>query len=435
MILLIFCVMNILNAFLYFTKKYNLFILLSLVILFIEPVFQKLLDSSLFGATFNVFGFDRIKSNLIIIVSYVLILLYSKKNNFPQKNTQSINKYIFIVLFFHAFNILFSNNVTNSLVITIVSIVGPVLFFYILLYTPSKVFFDNQALLKNVYVSVIAFLCIGLVMYNNSVGKEEFTGEGIIRTGGGLWLSNISTQILAFFFPLIFSKIKFRFSNILRPILIILFIILMIISMSRTALIVYTIMLIFVFYKMKRNFIFVIVGLAFLKLVVNFSSQILNVDVVGSYSQRFTKDTDVLKTLENDSRFEVYSESFDILKGNEILGTGISSFKELNTNNFSNAHNIFINVLVERGFVGLILLLLLIFYFFSLNNKGIKLFENYQQERELLKLIRIGAIGFFLIGLSGNDLFVNSGFVNGWATYILVFLLAIQIKKINALKV
>jgi hypothetical protein len=79
------------------------------------------------------------------------------------------------VLVFHAFNILFSHNVTNSLVISIVSIVGPVLFFYVLLLTPSKVFFDDQALLKNVYLSVIIFLCIGLVMYNNTVGKGEFT--------------------------------------------------------------------------------------------------------------------------------------------------------------------------------------------------------------------------------------------------------------------
>jgi hypothetical protein len=85
MILLVFCLLNIFNVFLCFSKKYNSFILLSLVILFIEPIFQKLLDPSLFGATFNVFGFDRIKSNLIIITSYVLILLNSKKNSFPQK--------------------------------------------------------------------------------------------------------------------------------------------------------------------------------------------------------------------------------------------------------------------------------------------------------------------------------------------------------------
>ena len=113
---------------------------------------------------------------------------------------------------------------------------------------------------------------------------------------------------------------------------------------------------------------------------------------------------------------------------------GISSFNELNKNNYSNAHNIFINIFVERGFIGLILLFIFIFYFFSVNSKGIKLFEKYQLEQDFLKLIRIGVIGFFLIGLTGNDMFINSGFVSGWATYILVFLLAIQIKKINALK-
>ena len=97
-------------------------------------------------------------------------------------------------------------------------------------------------------------------------------------------------------------------------------------------------------------------------LALNFAQTIFKVDVVDLYTKRFIEGGDALETAEGDARFEVYKEGFDIVKGNEILGTGISTFADLNKHGFSNAHNIFVNIFVERGIIGLVLMFILFYY-------------------------------------------------------------------------
>lgn len=405
--------------------------MLSLIILFVEPVFQKLLDPSLFGDTFYVFGFDRVKSNLVIIASYLLLLLSRRQGSYPQQYKSPVSRFVFAVIVFHIFNVLFSYNIGNSVAISIVAILGPILFFFVLLRMPDSAYLDDSSVLKSIYASVIVFICIGLFLYNNTLLKGEAEEVEILRTGGGMWLSNISTQVLALFFPFAFSEVKFKGSRILRLIVIILFIVLMIISMSRTGLVIYLVMLIMIFYKAKRKILWILTGTMMVALTLNFGKDLFNIDIIELYSERFFREGNALETVETDSRLSIYEESFKIVKGNEIMGTGISTFNKLNEVGFSNAHNIFINVFVERGIIGLILLLVFISFFFLVNSSALKLYKEHKAQAHFIRLARVGFIGFFLIGLTGNDMFINSGFINGWATYIMVFLLAFQLKKIH----
>jgi O-antigen ligase len=201
--------------------------------------------------------------------------------------------------------------------------------------------------------------------------------------------------------------------------------------MSRTALLVYGIMMFLIFMKSNKKYIFIIAGLSMFFLVTTVVKQKFDIDIIELYSARFFGDGQALETVEDDGRVKIYKESFEILQRNVISGSGISTFSELNTSGFSNAHNIFINVLVERGIIGLLLLLIFIYYIFSINKRALRSFIGHKEEYEFLRLLKIGLIGFFIIGLTGNDLFINSGFINGWATYLLMFLLAIQLKKMN----
>ncbi|WP_445755979.1 O-antigen ligase family protein [Polaribacter sp.] len=383
----------------------------------------------MFGASFSVFGFDRVKTNLVIIFFYVFILLARHKQFYLKNKMSALNKYIFIFIIFHVFNVLFSENIGNSLAITIVAIIGPTLFFYVLLGMPDTVFFNMQNLLKIIYGSVIIFIMIGLVMYNYTSQKTELITDALInRTGGGLWLSNISTQILAIFFPFAFSKVKFKYSNKIKLIVIILFLILLVFSLSRTGLIVYFIMLLLIIRKSKKKISFIILGFPFIISLISFAKYIYNFDLIEMFSNRFVKEGDTLETISKDTRFSIYEESFEIVKGNEFIGTGISTFNKLNINNFSNAHNIFINILVERGIIGVILIIILFYFIFKL--KEINL-ENFSENNEFIKLTKIGILGFLLIGMTGNDLFVNSGFINGWSFYLILFVIGVNLKINN----
>lgn len=434
MIIILFCLLNIFCIHLYFTKKYHFFIFCSLMVLIAEPIFQKLLDETLKGETFNVFGFDRVKTNLVIIATNIFILLNAKKNDLNLKLKESLFQFSIIIIFFHAINVVLSENIQNSLIVATVAILGPLMYFNVILAIPKEKFIDTTMMLKIIYGVNILFLLIGLVYYNNTLSKGESSNLDIIRTGGGLWLSNIATQILAVFFPFIFSKTNFKHANLLKIITALLYVVLLIISMSRTGLIVYFLMLVVIFWNTKKKLGYIILGLIIFNATIFVSAEIFKINVVKLYTERFLEQGDAVSTTTSDSRFEIWKECMDIVSGHEIVGTGISTFTDINKYGFSNAHNIFINIFVERGIIGFVLFLLFLNFIFFVIKQSKIIFQNAQAEIEFVHLFKIGFLGYLCIGLTGNDMFVNSGFINGWATYFILFLLAILLKKASNYK-
>lgn len=430
MIFAAFVLINLANTTLFFLRRYWLFLFGFLAILFAEPVFQKLSDPTLYGKTYNVFGFDRVKTNLAIICIMGLTLFVKSKSSFSAERWRGIGIFIFIVFFFHLINIVYSDNVTNSLVIGIVSILGPAIFYVLLMRLPTELFRDNAKLLLVMFGATLIFLAIGVLMYRNTIKNAIVLDLLYNRTAGGLWLSNISTQILALLFPFIFSNINFRFSKIMKVFLLGGFVVLLVASISRTALVVYSIMVLLVFKNHSKKYLFIFLGVIVLIGVFIFANNVLGIDLYELYAGRFDSNFSFAQTIEEDTRLRLYAESAGLFIENPFIGSGISTFSELNRSGFSNAHNMFINILVERGAIGLTLVLFFLRYWYKTNKKGRKSISDKQTaDYNFFRLANIGFIGFVLIGLTGNDLFVNSGFVNGWATYILLFLLAVQVHK------
>jgi O-antigen ligase len=324
---------------------------------------------------------------------------------------------------------LFSENIVNSAVIAVVAIVGPILFFYVMMRIPERIFMNNEILIQVITGSIICFLLIGIMMYSNSAQNVDVINDAAInRTGGGLWLSNVSTQVLALLFPFVFLKIDYKYAGAMKITALILFVVLLSISMSRTGLIVYIIMILLIFRKSKKKFLFLSLGIPLLVLTLYYLKETFKVDIIDLYATRFFGDGSVLDRTAGDSRFQIYSEAFKAVGGREFLGTGISTFNDLNSGEFSNAHNIFINIFVERGLIGLGLVLFLFYFMFKINvnSSSHRVATN---QSDFFILMKIGLLGFLLIGLTGNDLFLNSGFINGWPAYIIVFLLVIVLKK------
>lgn len=425
MFLFVFIFLNIIFLCIYYSKLsgfYTLFGMLAL--LFIEPAFQKLTDPSLFGNTFLVFGFDRMKTNIVFGVTLLFMIMFPKNKRLLKKD----NLFIFVVIIFHLFNVLLSINQQNSLAIFIVGIVVPILFYKALSSVGLIVLNDNNLVLKSVYLSVILFICIGLLMFNNS--GLQTSDIGVNRVGGGVWLSNVSTQILAIFFPLVLIKNTDKKLNILRIVCLLLYFVLLIISVSRTALVVYSLMAAIFTLKTKNKFLFIFLGLLGLIIFYYFLVSFLHIDIIEMYSSRFEKSGSLTNTVESDARADVFKEALtSFINSNLFFGNGISTFNLVNNAGYTNAHNIILNMLVERGIIGLGLAFIFFYGIFKRSNYLLRIENIQDDDRKMIECLKIGLIGYLLIGMTGNDLFLNSGFINGWPLCcIIVFLVLIQVK-------
>lgn len=430
MYILIFVFLNLIVLVLSYSKRTHQFALLGiLAILFIEPVFQKLTDSTLYGSTYLVFGFDRLKTNIIFSLSLLLMCMFPICKGYKPK----FNIYIFLLLIFHVFNVLFSINQQNSLAIFLVSIILPLLFYKGLTSLGLKFFDDDNNILKSIYLSIILFFSIGLLMFNNS--GLQASDIGINRVGGSIWLSNVSTQVLAVFFPLFLIKNNIKLINYIRTIGLVLYFVLLIISVSRTALVVYAIMAILFMLNSKNKIFFIFIGLVGLLSFYYILISYFNIDILEMYGSRFERTGTIASTIESDARANVFSEALSSFgKSNQFLGSGISTFNLLNSAGFSNAHNIFLNILVERGIIGLGLFLVFLYIIFKRKSYLLNSLKLSDLERKIITGFKIGIIGYLLVGLTGNDLFVNSGFINGWplcCIIVSVVYVEFKIKKFN----
>lgn len=422
MILGFFIILNLVSLALFFRKRYTLFLILFFTIIFAEPVFQKLLDPTLFGDTFNVFGFDRFKTNLIVIITLFLIFI-SQEHRVAGGIRGSFVPFIVITIIFHVFNSLFSINIDKSFIISLTSILGPILFFLVLFKIPLDFYKDSANFVRIFNLFIIAFLGIGVVMF--IIGSEDTTSIQYSRSGGGLWMSNISTQILAPLFPFLFSTEKFKFNSLIKFIGSFLFALLLIVAMSRTAAVVYLFMVVAIFWNRKKKIKLLFLTVLGATLFLTLLNQLFNIDIIDMYESRFLMAGDVLQTASSDTRFILYKDAVEVFKANSIFGIGIATYSESNSAGFSNVHNIFLNILIERGVIGFTLLLAFIRYFVRTNLKCVQIAE--QKDKEFFRLILIGFVGFFMMGLTGNDLFISSGFITGWPLYILLFTLGIQL--------
>lgn len=80
-----------------------------------------------------------------------------------------------------------------------------------------------------------------------------------------------------------------------------------------------------------------------------------------SPSQWDIKHSDVWKLLEKSERIQLWSDAVPVLIDHPVKGVGFGRYLELNSSRISSPHNIFLEILVEMGLVGLILWLLLIY--------------------------------------------------------------------------
>ncbi len=388
----------------------------------------------MYGATFDNISFSRVKTNLILIAGIILIIIIKKIKSIQGKKASRFLKYFFIFLFLNILGSLFAINVERSLWLSIISVLGPLLFYIVLMKIPSSVFSNIERIVISILKIILVFFILGFIFYYYQLSRGlNVVGVGYLRGGGGIWMSNISTQIMSLFYPLIFTKTIRKKRPFIFYIFIFFFFTFIVVSLSRTSTVVYSLFALFFIFKSnisnykKVGISIIIVGIVFL-----FSNIILpsyGVSVNKLYESRFEKKGSVIQTTLADERLQLSKLALDKFLKRPIFGYGIGNFVEINKPGYTNSHNIFTNILVERGIFSFLLFFSFIIFYLRLSSSNIRQAKEKGNSEliEFSRALKYGLILFLLIGLTTNDLFVSSGFVNAWPSYIIVFLTVIQL--------
>lgn len=155
-------------------------------------------------------------------------------------------------------------------------------------------------------------------------------------------------------------------------------------------------------YKIKSSVIFLLI-LLLLLILPNFLGNGVNSlanEVVGGL-ERITKTFNFSNPNEPiinwemvGERQQMYLKAIDLIKERPILGYGIGGF-EKNSNFGGYPHNMFLEIMVSFGFVGLIVFLILFFFFLK---KGLIILYNNQLNSFLVYLILYKIIGLQFSG-------------------------------------
>lgn len=441
----------LLTIFTIFVKpKYFLFGFL--ILMYIAPTAQYLVYKGI-GDNFTTTTFQRVSLELINILLLVLFIIRHKiKGKIVNKDLKLFFQILLIWNLLHFVNISTSLNPTKAFIFYLMGVLGPSLFMYVLAFTPSKIISIDK-LPKIIFATSVIFFSFGIFSYLYNIDKVGFFDLALQRTSGGLYLSNYSVAIMALFFPFALNqnfKIKDKITTILKSIFLFGIITMLLASVSRLGIILYP--LYFLFYSIrsvKRLLVVTIILFVIFKGVNYYVDNTFGYDLIEMYSIRFsggntvTSYKDIKNATSDDERFRILDAIYEKLKEHPlwlINGVGIGNYIEINkleksSKNdyfkYSNAHNIFVNILIERGifilFIFVVLILLLIPLYFQAKN----LINPYHIDSYILKSAFHGILFCLVINYWYQDLIESSGNQTGLQAYLFFMNIGIIINLLN----
>ena len=165
--------------------------------------------------------------------------------------------------------------------------------------------------------------------------------------------------------------------------------------------------------------------------IISFYGFIFFEDTTKMIVYRFTQ-TDYFtfksayKILLTDQRWDIWINAWEYFKDHIIFGIGLSNHYIISQFGYTTAHNMFLNVLVERGIIVFITLLGIIAYFYKTVYKFRKKTKNYKLRRFSLFLV-FSMTAFLFWSLTGTDLIQSTGYISAIKAHYFSFILALQI--------
>jgi hypothetical protein len=401
-------------------KKY--FILAFFCLLFLQPIFQKITDPTIYGDTLRDISFQRISTSLMLVPFFLLLL--PKFRPQPRNEVVKNSFYFFLLFLFHLISTFFSEDVCQSFNLLIVAIVLPVIFYYITMSIETK-YFELSAITDTIACFFIFCIFIGLLFIIFTVGID-MTIFLELRTLNGLWINNYSGQIFLLFIPILLVK-NYQNRRLLKWGVILGLSVLFVIALSRTiiAIFIFQLLILTITKSVSKYYLLSFIASFFILNLILVSQY--EIDVVGLLLSRFLEGNNtIMETTLNDPRFYIYDVSWELIKKNWMWGIGLGNFYKYTVDGFSDSHNIFLSLLVGRGLLNFCLIIYGFIYFIKSNIKTWRIAE--QAEKKILLSLLVGFCGYLLASLTGSELYIYSGLCNAWPMYFLILAFIIQIK-------
>ena len=399
-----------------------------------SPIAQYIVTDTTGDAYFET-GFRRVVLELVNIVVIAIYLFYYKIN---LKTTGIYVKLFYLLLaywnYIHLFNILFSLDAQRSLIFYLISVFGPSLMALQIL-NDERIKFDWKVIRNLFFNFAIYAYSIGLVFLVYRIAKEGFWSPES-RGGGCIYFANFGIMLMGLIVPMLFSPIKVKGDAVWQDKAFSIGILLhQVAAVSRFGMIFYLLLLFGLRGNSLQNILKMIggliVGAVVLYYVVLFSS---GLDMIDFITFRFMGyEGNMAARTQNDERFRIWQETIGHYIEHPqywITGVGLSNYRLADEQHltYSNAHNILINILFERGVLGFIGFLSFILLGVAAAKRTALIYANDLLKSHLTRCLKIGFLFFAFTAFFYDDLRNAAGQHTGLMGYFFFIWLALLIK-------
>ena len=376
-----------------------------------------------------------------LILEFINIFLLLFYIGYHKINLQKIgkNNILICILFFwnilHFSNILTSIDINRSIIFYLISVLGPTVFLYYIVFSNS-ISLDSARLTRIIYLFSTFFYSLGIIFVVYRAQKFGYYSPEM-RRAGSIYMSNFSINLMALFVPLIFISHKEKGLNILLKLIFIVGVVINhVLAVSRLGMVIYLLLYLYLSINSISSFfrsILVLGLLATLSYLIVL--EYLDFDMIEFITFRFIGyENSFSENTANDERFRIWGETINHIVNEPLIGLtgiGISNYRIADPDvlKYSNAHNLLLNVFFERG-VGLLIVLLSIIAYYIYTFESLKKKKRFFVNKEfyLIKSLGYGGYLFLVIEFFYNDLFTASGQQSGLFAYMFFFNFGILLK-------
>ncbi len=424
----------------------NRFFIVFLLLLSFSPMMQYIVFPEMNEGQYFAFPLRRIYCELInIFIVLIFLVLSVLKKRINMKGRVMMIFLAFLWICTSSIQLFFSIDFERSIVIYLFGVILPFLIF--VSFAIHDIFeYSKIELLRIFILSLACFIIfnlsityIGYFYYVFLKGFGSFSSLDFLRNSQvGVFRSNAGINYLAHFIPFIFIKYPYLYPKEKKIVNVakVMFVMLFIFTLSRTGTLILVLGFLFIFLYSKKFgtnrkklllyiFLFLILALNLFPNLIDFATE-----------RFFYKGNTVSEAIKYDPRMLIWETAdLNILK-NPFTGYGLGAFYHLSplVDKFSNAHNIFRNILLERGIFAIITLFITIIFYIRINVKINKLNCNDPNIVKLFLGLRIGLLLYFIMSFTSEELIVTGGPSHSLPMIIIIYLLAFHYIFYNATK-
>lgn len=371
----------------------------------------------------------------------LLILWLIKKNIQPppeyQKDFTAFKVIMSIWIGLNLLSALFSMNIYRSSMLLLIGVVEPTLVFFLI---ANKTRVSHKMLLfvlLSLIGSVMVLILLGFA-FKFVLAMKTGVADIMLLRGGDIYGSNAVIGAIAFLLPLMFLGSNYwrdywpkSASKVFRAVFLLflpLSISWIITASSRWGYVTFATALVLVLlydrgYSKRRWIIPLTAVLVFFLLFAEPIREIITYRF--TYGQPFTWEY-ILQVARKDARWEIWQNAWDYFKNNSVVGVGLGNHVAISPQRFTTAHNIFLNMLVERGILVSIAFLAIIAFFYKLNAKFRRKAKD-SQLRRLSLFLDLGMVTFLVWALAGGDFIQSGWFISAIPAHYFSAMLGLQL--------